>query len=276
MQLPVAPPSSVPAPDALLRALLSAEVILGRTMAQETQLDGATVFTNPQRPAVHMANCARMVRLPDGTMPASVVEQVLAYFSDAGVTCHQFSSATANWPAELAQEIETHGYHLGEPCDLYLLRQRRPPGHALAELQIIPGRAAYAEFTALCRDAAASMWNLRGAQAEQYSAAHTDQLDEPHLESFLGRLEGKPAGIVNVLSAGPVGVIDWVYTTPTLRGRGVASRLLDHALDYCQRAQFAQVILEAQRGAPACTLYESLGFAAVVARQAYGRPGSEL
>jgi GNAT superfamily N-acetyltransferase len=267
----VAPQSNLPTPDALLRALLSSEVILARTLAQETLLEGATVFTNPHLAWVHMANGARMVHLPSGVPPAAVVQGVLAHCARAGVMCHEFESAAASWPLELAQEIEKHGYRPGIACDLCLLGSYHPPRHALTALQVIPGRAAYGEVAALARDAAASQWHATDDQAQQFAAVHVSQLDEPHLESFLGRLDGKPAGIVNVLSVGPVGVIDWVYTAAALRRRGVAGRLLDHALEYCRRAQFTHVILEAQKGSEAVSLYQSLGFAAVTTHQALVR-----
>jgi GNAT superfamily N-acetyltransferase len=270
-QLPISPQSYLPTPEVLMRALLSSEVTLARTIAQETQLDGATAFTNPRLPWVQMANCARMVHLPPGVRAAAVVDGVLAHFANCGVTCHQFQSAAATWPAELAQEIEQHGYHLGAECVLQLLGKYQPPKHALAELQVIPGRAAYDEVAALARDSAANRWHGDPDQCAQFAAAHVAHLDEPRLESFLGRVDGKPAGIVDVLSVGTVGVIDWVYVTPAMRRRGVASRLLDDALDYCRRAQFAQVILETQRGSEAISLCKALGFAPVAAQHAYVR-----
>jgi GNAT superfamily N-acetyltransferase len=44
------------------------------------------------------------------------------------------------------------------------------------------------------------------------------------------------------------------------RGQGVGSRRVEHALEFCRRAQFAQVIVDTLHASSASRLYEQMGF----------------
>jgi ribosomal protein S18 acetylase RimI-like enzyme len=273
MELPVAPQSYRPMPEALVRALQQSEAVLARMAADEMELDGATVFTNPRRPGIYMNNFATEVRVPPGATPEAIVDQILAHYVAAGTLCYFLQSATLQWPADLAQGLETCGYRRGGECAAYLLQQYTPPQQENAELQIIPARAAVQEALTLHRLGAVHEWDCDAKTADDLAAAHLDQFDEPRLEPFLGRLNGRPAGLVYVLGMGQIGIITDVFTAPEFRGRGVAGRLLDHAIQHCARAQYAQVILEARRdNDAACRLYESLGFRYLTGYREYLHP----
>ena len=96
--------------------------------------------------------------------------------------------------------------------------------------------------------------------AEAIAANYIDHLDEERLEVFLGRIDGEAAGLVNLVTLGQIGEIDWVYTREDARRRGVAGTLLAHAIDHCHRAMFEKVILEVAQGETAMRVYEKLGF----------------
>jgi len=79
---------------------------------------------------------------------------------------------------------------------------------------------------------------------------------------FVGVLAGEPAGYVTCLlhAATGVGEIDLVGTLPAFRGRGVASRILEHAVAWLStRCRLATVRTQATNFA-AAGLYEKAGF----------------
>ncbi len=75
---------------------------------------------------------------------------------------------------------------------------------------------------------------------------------------FVAEWEAKPAGTVTTCVLGEVGWIAMVLVDEPLRGRGVGTALLEHALDYLERRRVATVRLDATAwGQP---LYTRLGF----------------
>jgi GNAT superfamily N-acetyltransferase len=77
--------------------------------------------------------------------------------------------------------------------------------------------------------------------------------------------------VVTVTTLGQIGVVGEVYAAPWSRGQGVGSTLLAHAIDYCRRALFEQVILSAPSHCPANRLYTSVGFNPVTTFSYYER-----
>jgi GNAT superfamily N-acetyltransferase len=94
-------------------------------------------------------------------------------------------------------------------------------------------------------------------------------LDEPRLERFLARLDGRPVAIAGVLALGQIGVIDPCYVSPPLRGQRIGPTLMAHVLEYCHRALFEQVILRRADGCPSIPFYEGLGFERLVSYTKY-------
>ena len=272
MELPIAKQSYLPSTDTLVRAIKRAAVILARTAAEETQLDGATVFVNARRPGVRMINLATDLNIPGGATADGVLAQVFDHFREASVPCHALRCAETQWPKPLADAAEQAGYQRAAST-VFLLDKFKRPGSFRDDLQVIPGRAAYAELRRLHRRDAVARWNADDRLADDLADTHIDFYDESRLDSFLGRLAGQPAGVVNVLTLGNIGVITDVHTDHEHRRQGVARTLLTHAIEHCQRAAFEQVVLEAPED---CgierALYESLGFKAVATFSAYERP----
>ena len=259
MELPVAPQSYSTSPDALVRAIVRADVILARMAAQETQLEGATAFTNPQRRSIHVCNFATDVRMEAGRTAAQVLDEIDDHFESAGCQCHMLISNKPQWPQPLVEAVTARKYRR-QTSDVCALSNYTLPAALNEEVQIIPGRAAYKQLRAFRRQAALEQHGGDASLAESIAAMYIEHLDEARLEVFLGRIGGEAVGLVNLVTLGQVGVIDWVYTRQDARRRGVAGTLLAHVIDHCHRAMFEQVILEVGRDGIAMRLYEKLGF----------------
>ena len=126
---------------------------------------------------------------------------------------------------------------------------------------MIPGRAAYPQLRDFYKQAAIEQHGADQTTAADLAATHIDHHDEPRSEVFFARLADRGVGLVNLVTLGQIGVIEWLYTAAEARNQGVATTLLAHALDHCRRALFEQVILEVtDDNLNAIRLYDSLGF----------------
>jgi GNAT superfamily N-acetyltransferase len=78
---------------------------------------------------------------------------------------------------------------------------------------------------------------------------------------FVGRCDGEPAGYVTcLLDKQGTGVIELVGTLPAFRGRGVASRVLEHALAWFSERTTLVTVRTQATNIGAATLYERAGF----------------
>ena len=270
MELPIASHNAHRSAEALVRAIKRSDVILSRTIAEETQLDGATVFTNPERPQVHLANCAFDLSIPDDSTAKAVVDPIMNHFQETGVHCHALQSASLDWSEELTQvltalEYQTKTYHV------LLLDAYMPPRETNSDLQIIPIRAAYSEARRIYDLQAKAESNADEALARELTNAHIDHLDEPRLEVFLGRLGGPPVAVAGVITLGNIGVIDPAFTDPDHRGSGLGRTLMAHVLEHCQRALFESVIVRRSDGCWSIPFYESLGFKGIASLGSFKR-----
>lgn len=273
MELPVAPQTYQPSADALVRAIKRVEILLARTGADQIDLEVATCFVNSNRPGVGMANFAAEVRMGQSG-PDEVLNRIEAHFASAGTMCHQLLGNDTDWPGDLARHAEARGYRRSVGR-VYLLRQYALPGSIRSDLQIIPARAAYRQLRPFFELASTEQHALDEAAAGDYAEAFIDHLDEPRQEMFLGRLDGEPVGVVSLVTLGQIGVIENVYTVPEARSQGVATTLLAHSLDHCQRALFEQVILKVNDdNHDAIRLYESIGFKPAASFVGYHRIAS--
>ena len=266
MELPIAPSSYQPSPDALIRAAKRAEMILARTVAQETQLDAATLFVHPDRPRVGLANLAMEVRLPDGLDAHAVVRQILDPYEQAHAVCFKLQAAEAQWPESLAHALSEQGYQPVARCVHALTRQRSTQhradsGTSGGDLQIIPARAAYAQLRNWYQSLAARESPDIPTQVEQEADTRIDLLDEPRLEMFFGRIQGQPVGTAGVLTLGQIGVLHGLCVDPQHpQGAFIQQALLTQVIDHCARAQFEQVIVDLPKDEQATHPYRHLGF----------------
>lgn len=259
MKLPIAQESYRPSPQTLVRAISRTRVILGRAAGEETPLDGATALTQPRRPGVRCANFAADLHVSASADADQILRGVFDHFHDRRTICHALTCSDARWneaftPAAVAAGYQPRRKHV------FLLDHYRPPKHIHPSLQIIPARSLYPQLGAFYEQMARQDHHADGAAARDLAQAMIDQLDEPRLEVFIGRLDRKPVGCAGVLTLGNIGVISPAYTEPGRRGQGVAGALMAAILEHCARAQFEQVILERSEGCPSIPFYRAMGF----------------
>jgi ribosomal protein S18 acetylase RimI-like enzyme len=248
MQLPIAPQSYRPGTDALIRAVKRTWTILGRVVADEQQLDTATVFVNPDRPLVRSANFATDVQgSPD---------EALAYFETHHLPCHIISPSDAQWSDDVQPPV---GYALSTRHVMLLDRYHRP-NRLCDDLQVVPIRAIYPQLRPFYERFARVGHGADDALAEQLAGVMIDRLDEPRLELFVGRIDKQPVAVAGVIALGDIGVISPAWTDPAHRRKGIAQALMDYTLDHCSRAQFESVVIDRGDGCSSIAFYESLGF----------------
>lgn len=267
MQLPIASESYQPSVQSLLRAVKRVRVILSRCVAEETTLDGATVYTNPARPAVRIANCAAEVSRIDAGL--------FDHFRQQGVPCHSLTIIDDPWPKPLSVAAEAAGF-VPVKRQVLLLRALKRPTQTNASLQILPARSIYPQLGAFYRDFARKEHQCDDAAAGQVADAMIDRLDEARMDLFIARRDGKPVGSAGVVSLGNIGVIDPAYTDPDHRKQGIAATLMDAVLEHCARAQFEQVLVERGEGCYSIPLYTSLGFVPIGAFTRYVRGSTHV
>ncbi|MCC7193396.1 MAG: GNAT family N-acetyltransferase [Phycisphaeraceae bacterium] len=271
MELPIARQSYLPSAEALVRALRRADEVLVRTAAEETELAGATVFSNLARPDIAIVNRATQVRIPEGMTAEAVLSEIDAHFASRGLRCLQWEAVDPTWPAPLREALTARGCR-EEVMQLLLLDRPVPLTQQNSRLQIIPGRAAYAELRRLLVRIAKSRSEASDDFAARLADTQIDHHDEARLESLLGRLNGTPVGLVNVLTLGNIGVITRIATDPDFLDQNVASTLLSHALEFCRRVLFENVVLGLTADDPAQSLSQAAGFKPITTFSIYRRP----
>lgn len=261
----------------LSRAYQQSQLIMADSTSLQTSLDGAIAFTNTSRPSLPQCNFAAQLHVPSGLNASHVVDQTLSHFSAQGARCLRVyltdtlceSGAdtddiqSAPQSNELSRELTRKGYSLVAEQSLHLLGRFHEAVHApersADSLQIIPGRSAYAELSRLWL----SLSLPPKIDARQACDHHIDTLDDARVECFLARLRGQPAGVVKVITANQVGVIDDLFVTPSLRRQGIAGQLLVHAVSFCVRSQLQSVVLASQTGSFEHAWLTSRGFTPV-------------
>jgi GNAT superfamily N-acetyltransferase len=80
----------------------------------------------------------------------------------------------------------------------------------------------------------------------------------PNTAAYLGDLDGETVGTVLTWDRGEDTEIEFVATLPEARGRGIAGRLLGHALEHArERGNLASTLIATKLGRP---VYERLGY----------------
>lgn len=261
MELPISPQTYRPNNDALIRAAKRGALILGRAIAEEAALEVGTVLSNAQRSGVAAANFAGEVAVPAALTAREAVEQIMSHYRERGLTCYALDAADTYWPDAVPPLLSAMGYFPSNRMVCLLDQYQPPPPDKRCEgLQIIPARASYSELRRFFVEMAATQDRAEVKQAEAVAQARVDQLDEPRLEVYLGRLEGQTVGVAGVLTLGNIGVLYDLFTLPSQRKRGVGAAMIAHTLDHCRRAQFEQIVASFPQNCPHLPFYDALGF----------------
>lgn len=259
MKLPVSPQSYDSSPDSLVRAVKRARMLISRTVAEESQLQGVTVFTNADRPGVRLGNCAFEASGDQDADASQSLAVMIEHFTGRRVRCQAIDSAATDWSEPWRAALEAVGYR-AQPKYVYLLRNYQPRERESRGLQIVPGRAVYRDLRPFYELMARRAFDADDRLASDYADAMIDRLDESRLELFVGRLDGRCVGAAGVITLGNIGVIDPAYVDPDRRGGGVAAALMAHCLDHCARALFERVLVDRSEGCYSIPFYQSLGF----------------
>ena len=288
MELPIAKQQYMPSIEAFVRAIKRNNAILARTAAEETAVDGGVLYSNENRPSTPCANFTSDLLVgPDveaGAAPAdptaadlaaarALIETVTAHFAERQARCHWLESTSHQWSPALLRVLQDSDAH-ASMWHLLMLDRPGPTANARVnnDIQVIPARAAYAEARKLFLTMANEEYRLSGAHAEQFADAMIDQLDEPRLDMFLGRLNQQPVGIVGVLTLGNLGVLWPAFTPIAGRGKGVAGTLMQHTLEFSRRAMFEQLLIDRHDGCPAIPFYTGVGFKPIATFQRFHLP----
>jgi ribosomal protein S18 acetylase RimI-like enzyme len=85
-------------------------------------------------------------------------------------------------------------------------------------------------------------------------------LAHPDQSFYIGRLDGKPAGVTLLLITGEIAGIYAVATLPEYRKKGVSTALLNRAVGDARARGCTVISLQVSQGSYAQKLYRSLGF----------------
>lgn len=169
-------------------------------------------------------------------------------------------------PPELEAVLERRGYVAFDPTLVQVVRLPHPfvtPRGVDVEL-VAPPVAAFVD----------AVGELRGSTHEQ-RAAHLERLAHTPLAMhvIVARVDGCAAACGQVtLEGGLAGVYDMV-TAPELRGRGLATRIVDRLLAWAERRGASHAFLQVNdENAPALAVYRKFGFATAYAYHYRARP----
>jgi ribosomal-protein-alanine N-acetyltransferase len=237
-----------------------------RHVAEETQLEAGTAFTNPALP-LREANLVMDAALPPGVSADAAYAEVEAHFAARGARCLSWilnPSAPPEQTRPLIEALGVRGWRLW-PLDILYLGGR--PSGAVTEvggLTIIPARASYRHARALAEQVAAE-W-----REPPLADALMQHLDDPHLDAVLALRDGDAVAGVGVLAVGEVGRIAYPFVAPALRRQGIGRTMMSRALEICARSLFKHVMLGvAPNNAEAIALYHGLGFRKIGEVKAY-------
>src|SRR3712207_3408877 len=100
MPLPILNTRPEPSADDLVRLFHRTELHYTQPLAEETQLDAGTAFTNPELPDVYVANRVLSAALPEGVSPADAVAEVESHFAEKGTRCWRWTLNPSAPPAQ--------------------------------------------------------------------------------------------------------------------------------------------------------------------------------
>ncbi len=254
MELTVAPQSYRPSDDSLILALKQATIAMTRMVSEETTLDGAIAFTNPEAPLIRQANRAASW---DGT-PESLTH-LIEHFQQQELNALVIDCEHASLDESQFQLASQNGY-AADTRQLLVMAQFNAYDKMNTDLQVIPARAAYREVKTIYARMAQTDFGGDPDLTRQLCDVMVNRLDEPRLDLFLGRMDRKPVALGGVYTQGQIGVLVPVYVDPDMRGKRLGITMLNHVLEHCARAQLQQVIVDRSPGCYAIPMYEKAGF----------------
>lgn len=254
MKLTIAPQSYRPSDESLILARKEAITAMTRMVAQETALEGAIAFDNPEAPLIRQAN-----RVASWDGKPDSFDAVVAHYADKQHDALVIDCIDPMLDKTQINHAMAQGYCL-DTRQLFVMAQFKPYEAMNTNLQVIPARAAYREVKTIYHRMAETDFGGDEQLASQLATVMMDRLDEPRLDVFLGRMDGKVVSLGGVYTQGQTGVLIPIYVDPDRRGNRLGSTLLTHVLEHCHRAQFQQIIVDRSPGCYAIPMYAKAGF----------------
>lgn len=94
------------------------------------------------------------------------------------------------------------------------------------------------------------------------SSYNAEELNTDNIRFFVARMGGSPVGCVALCAEDGYAEIKRLFTTPNVRGRGVAKALIAHLEEEARAAGMARILLESgSKLLAAVALYDALGYA---------------
>jgi ribosomal protein S18 acetylase RimI-like enzyme len=258
MPLPILQVRIEPSEADLLRLFHRCDATWIGAVAEGTQLECGTAYTNAALASVWDANTVRDAALPEGMTAAAAVAEVDAHYAGRGVCCAYWvmnPSAPEIQTRPLAEYLLASGRHVVRDDIFYL---RKIPAGVLAPvagLTIIPARASYRHSRELAGE------GLEEANAQERIEGRMQHLDDPHYDALLALKGDRPVAQVGVLAVGELALIQAVYVSPDFRRQGIGRTMMVRALEICARSLFKHVFLSTEPGNVAARgLYAGMGF----------------
>ena len=103
-------------------------------------------------------------------------------------------------------------------------------------------------------------WATREVEVREAHAADRMLFAGTPTRAFAAFEQGRPLAYALLLDGGPDGMLEDVYTTPSARGRGLASAVIAAVLHAARAERHELVFVPTDAHGGAGPLYESLGF----------------
>lgn len=124
------------------------------------------------------------------------------------------------------------------------------------DLSVIPARASFAKVAELWR-----AYPTQDSLREQYADLGQRYLDETMVDGLLALDGTEPAGTLNLVTFGELGLVADLFVHPRHQGKKVGQTLLWHAVELAARCQVKHLTLLCRRdNIAAARLYEKTGF----------------
>jgi len=224
----------------VVRLFYKCELEWTRQLGDETTLDIGSAFASAPFSTVAEANRVFDVAMSPGQTPENVLAIIDEHYTSLGLRCLSYVpnvSASAHQNAPWIELLESRGGLRRRKqvlrLDAYTSRNVGP----IANLKIIPARAAYAKARQLATDA------VRHLDGPQWLEAGMAPLDNPQYDMQLA-LDGTWAvARVGALTIGEIGLIRQLYVVDDARRQELTETMMDRAIESCSRSLFRHVLV---------------------------------
>ncbi len=209
-------------------SLLRANQAYYGLLAETHTLEYGIAFFHPHWGDLPDAAQFREVVTSDPLALSAAYEEAEGFFFEQGMICRRWTPALDEPVGALAEFLEARGYRRRDVVVMALVDW--PPRRAATDLRILPARPMREAYRATFAAEAATE-TLAQTQAD----AAIERLDSASLDVFVALDGQRPVGRGGVLQVGDIGRVSDVFVVPDARGRGFATAILTHVLNFTRR-----------------------------------------